>query len=93
MKKTLAIILTLALVICMMPASAFAEDSNPTTTDTYNLANATISLSQNQYTYDGTAKVPTVTVTDSSGKTVGTDKYTVSYVNNTDASSNAASHS
>lgn len=89
MKKTLAIILTLALVICMMPASAFAEDSNPTTTDTYNLANATISLSQNQYTYDGTAKVPTVTVTDSSGKTVGTDKYTVSYVNNTDASSNA----
>ena len=89
MKKTLAIILTLALVICMMPASAFAEDSNPTTTDTYNLANATISLSQNQYTYNGTAKVPTVTVTDSSGKTVGTDKYTVSYVNNTDASSNA----
>lgn len=89
MKKTLAIILTLALVICMMPASAFAEDSNPTTTDTYNLANATIRLSQNQYTYDGTAKVPTVTVTDSSGKTVGTDKYTVSYVNNTDASSNA----
>ena len=28
MKKTLAIILTLALVICMMPANAFANDDN-----------------------------------------------------------------
>ena len=42
MKKTLAIILTLALVICMMPASAFADGP---ATNPVQLTDSMISLS------------------------------------------------
>ena len=44
--------------------------------------NPTITLSQTSYTYDGTAKEPTVTVMDG-GTTIPTTEYTVSYTNNT----------
>ncbi|SEK78303.1 dockerin type I domain-containing protein, partial [Ruminococcus albus] len=49
------------------------------------ISGCTITLSQTSYTYDGTAKKPTVTVKDGSKTlTSGTD-YTVSYSNNTNA--------
>ena len=47
MKKTLAIILTLALVICMMPANAFAD--GPVLVD---LSGATVGLSWTNKTYN-----------------------------------------
>jgi len=50
-----------------------------------NISSATVSLSSTSYTYDGTAKKPTVTVKyGSTTLTKGTD-YTVSYSNNTNA--------
>jgi len=81
MKKTLAIILTLALVICMMPASvatAYAAEAN------YDLAKAKIELPSEaaySYTYDGTAKEPMVTVKDGNGNVVASEKYDVTYNN------------
>ncbi len=45
------------------------------------LSSCTVTLSQNSYTYDGTAKEPTVTVKDSQG-TVPSSEYIVSYKNN-----------
>lgn len=68
MKKTLAILLSLALVICMIPATAsvaFAADSY-----TVEVTGA--------YTYNGKAQTPKITVKD--GETVvDSSKYTVSY--------------
>lgn len=61
MKKTLAMILTLALVICMMPTSAFADGAQTPSTSAYDLSKATVTISSN-VTYDGDAHVPTVTV-------------------------------
>ena len=84
MKKTLAIILTLALVICMMPASmatAYAAEAN------YDLAKAKIELPSEaaySYTYDGTAKEPMVTVKDGNGNVVASEKYAVTYNNGGD---------
>ena len=45
---------------------------------------ATIELSQDTYTYDGTAKEPTVTVKDG-GDIIDPSEYTVTYSNNTNA--------
>lgn len=80
MKKTLAILLSLALVICMIPATAsvaFAASGTGTVTigsESYN-----VTVSETEYTYDGTVKNPTVTVTG-----LQADQYTVSYkVSNT----------
>ena len=42
-------------------------------------------LSASSYTYDGKAKMPSVTVTDSTGKTITSANYTVSYSGNTNA--------
>ena len=53
MKKTLAILLTLALVICMIPTSVYAADA----TQSLN-----VSLTLNSTTYDGKPKTPTVKV-------------------------------
>ncbi len=68
MKKTLAILLSLALVICMIPATAsvaFAADSY------------TVKVT-GTYTYNGKAQTPKITVKD--GETVvDSSKYTVSY--------------
>ena len=81
MKKTLAIILTLALVICMMPASAFAADSQePLGSD------VKITLANYTYTYDGTEKEPAVqsVVVDNQILTQGGD-YNVTYNSNINA--------
>ena len=53
MKKTLAILLSLALVICMIPATAFAEATS---------LNGQVSLSETSSYYDGSVKNPTVNV-------------------------------
>ncbi|MCD7893246.1 MAG: L,D-transpeptidase family protein [Erysipelotrichaceae bacterium] len=56
------------------------------TINSINITNFTATLSKTSYTYDGSAKKPTVTVKDANGKTLtkGTD-YSVSYKNNTNA--------
>ena len=69
MKKTLAIILTLALVICMMPASAFAD----TLVD---LSGATVGLSWTNKTYNGTVQKPEITVS-KDGQKIDSENYTV----------------
>ena len=46
-------------------------------------------LSQTSYTYDGKAKKPTVTVTDSNGKTISASNYTLTYANNVKAGKSA----
>ena len=71
MKKTLAIILTLALVICMMPASAFA--AGPTT-----LTDQMITLSTTSEEYNGSNILPKVIV---SGGAVENVDYTVAWTN------------
>ncbi|MBO4324723.1 MAG: hypothetical protein J5845_04930 [Lachnospiraceae bacterium] len=49
----------------------------------YNISEASVTFSPSRFQYDGTAKIPTVTVTFDGGKlTQGTD-YTVSFANNT----------
>lgn len=45
----------------------------------------TFSLSTTVYTYNGSAKKPTVTVKDSKGKKISAENYSVSYSNNTKA--------
>ena len=50
----------------------------PTTT-----AIKSVTLSADTYTYDGTAKKPSVTVTDENGEIVASSNYTVTYTNNT----------
>lgn len=66
MKKTLAILLSLALVICMIPGTAFASET------------LTVTLDKAEAMYDGNVK--TVGLTVKSGETVlGADAYTVEW--------------
>lgn len=59
MKKTLAILLSLALVICMIPATAFANPETPT-----DISNATVTLDKTVAVYTGeNLTVPNVKVT------------------------------
>ena len=59
MKKTLAILLSLALILCMMPSAVFAETA-PKVEVTLNKAFAT---------YNGSEQKPTVTSVKVDGKT------------------------
>ena len=61
------------------PAGSFTVTIDPKP-----LGSETISLEQTTYTYDGTAKKPSVTVKDGD-TTINSDNYTVSYSNNTNA--------
>ena len=82
MKKTLAMILTLALVICMMPASAFADGKLPEKTD---LSKAVITLGATETTYNGTSQAPTVQSIKVNGtdlSTSSTADYTVTWDSN-----------
>lgn len=67
MKKTLAILLSLALVICMIPATAFAEPT-PINADM-------VKLSKTTTVYNGTNQLPDVTVTGVTG-----DNYSIKWV-------------
>ena len=58
MKKTLAILLSLALVICMIPATAFANGDTPSTGDAGQ--QATLELNQATSEYNGTEQTPSV---------------------------------
>ncbi|MCD7745032.1 MAG: leucine-rich repeat protein [Lachnospiraceae bacterium] len=55
-------------------------DSSPAV----DLSNFTVTLSSSNYTYDGEAKTPDVTVTDGTSILIKDTDYTVSYSNNTD---------
>ena len=59
MKKTLAIILPLALVICMMPASAFAAVVTNTITGSDGQYTATY---ENELTYNAKPQAPSITL-------------------------------
>ncbi len=48
-------------------------------------ATRVVTLSENSYEYDGTAKTPTVTQVTYNGTVVDSENYTVSYLNNTNA--------
>lgn len=71
MKKTLAILLSLALVICMIPATAAASASGTVNIDGQEY---TVNVRETQFTYDGNVKSTSVTV---NGLVAGS--YTVSY--------------
>ena len=90
MKKTLAILLALALVLCMMPSAAFATDITVDSGDTVELQIDPIA----DQTYCGTAIEPDVVVKavvkngdtiKSTTPLVKDTDYTVSYSNNTNA--------
>ena len=53
MKKTLAILLTLALVICMMPANAFAAGNDPVASEQIDVSNVTVALDKTSAEYNG----------------------------------------
>ena len=73
MKKTLAILLSLALVICMIPATASVA---------FAAGSYTVEVT-GTYTYNGKAQTPKITVKD--GETVvDSSKYTVSYSKDND---------
>ena len=73
MKKTLAILLSVLMIVCMMPGMAFAQDTPVT-----DLTGAEIKFSNDNATYTGNAINPGVTVV-KENKTVSSSDYTVSY--------------
>lgn len=79
MKKILAILLSLALVICMLPASAVTAWAAGTTDAPESLSDCTVSISDATFTSGGIT--PSVTVTSKDGKTTYTQDtdYTVTY--------------
>ena len=90
MKKTLAILLALALVLCMMPSAAFAAGETALTD-----SNTTVTLEGYSYAFDGTAKTPRVlSVVIGSGTTnqktlTENSDYTVTYEDNINAGTSA----
>ncbi|MBO4695929.1 MAG: Ig-like domain-containing protein [Lachnospiraceae bacterium] len=48
----------------------------------YNIADVTVTLSENRFQYDGTAKIPTVTITHNGGLLVAGTDYTIGFSNN-----------
>ena len=75
MKKTLAILLSLALVICMIPATAsVAAAASASGTVNIDGQEYTVNVRETQFTYDGNVKSTSVTV---NGLVAGS--YTVSY--------------
>lgn len=73
MKKTLTMILTLALVICMMPTSAFAAATGNVL---INGVNYTVTFNQNVFNYNAAPQAPVPTFTATEGTTIPTFKYT-----------------
>ena len=87
MKKILALMLSVMMVVCMMPSMAFAEGEGEQTSKPTQIeltsSNTTITLSAEKVTYTGASQKPTVTVTytdgSSSTKLKENTDYTVSY--------------
>lgn len=79
MKKTLAILLSLALVICMIPGTAFATvDAGATQPVKTKLTADIVELSAASAVYNGTAQEPTITIKGVEGVVKDTD-YTVTW--------------
>ena len=89
MKKTLAMILTLALVICMMPTSAFADNTAPTPPTIKSIKIGKIA----DTTYTGQKIEPkivvTATMSDKTTRELQTSEYTVTYSKNTNVTDKA----
>ena len=82
MKKTLAILLTLALVICMMPASAFAAATdNPGTPEKIDVSGVTVMLDKTNAEYTGSVQsAPNVTFSGANAdKLVAGTHYTIAW--------------
>ena len=86
MKKTLAILLSLALVICMIPGTAFAD------VEKTSITGATVTVASGTYVYNGLAQTPAVTVTmpatdvqTEAATLVKDTDYTVEYTDNKNA--------
>lgn len=74
MKKTLAMILTLALVICMMPTSAFAA---PVTGNvSINNTSYTVTFDHDEFDYNATSQAPVPTFTTTGMAQIPMFKYT-----------------
>lgn len=89
MKKLLALVLSLMLVISVVPTAVFAETGAGTATpqpSNEDLSQATIELEQATYTFNGKAHEPGVTVSLGTRTLKEGEDYTVSYVNNVKAS-------
>lgn len=82
MKKFLAAILSIALILSMMPASVFANTETPSSDKTLTVA-LTDPPGNGYFVWDGKAKTPEVTITTSGGTALakGTD-YNLKYENN-----------
>ncbi len=78
MKKLMALVLSVAMVICALPAAIFADDTAATATD---LSTATIAAIAD-VTYTGKEIIPEVKVT-LDGKEVAAANYDVAYESNT----------
>lgn len=78
MKKLMALVLSVAMVICALPAAIFADDTAATVTD---LSTATIAAIAD-VTYTGKEIKPEVKVT-LDGKEVAAANYDVAYESNT----------
>lgn len=81
MKKTLAIILSVLMIVCMMPGMAFA------TTESISLTGASISIEGGPYVYEGKSIEPQdmKVILKDSDKEADLDKLDVTYTNNTSA--------
>lgn len=85
MKKILTVILSFAMVLCMIPGMAFAEDT-PTTP----INGAAITFAQSSYEYTGSAVEPKVAVTLNGALLNQNTDYTVTYSNNIESAAATA---
>ncbi|MFQ7736545.1 MAG: fibronectin type III domain-containing protein [Emergencia timonensis] len=76
MKKTLATLLSVLMIICMMPGMTFAGEDNATNGD---LADATINVRTNNQTFTGSVIDPEIEVK-IGNKLVSPNDYTIKYV-------------
>lgn len=85
MKKTLAIILSVLMVLCMMPSMAFAADQGQTEGESIDLANVNIAdIANQEYTGAPIDISSKLKVTSNNGATtVGNDAYVVEYSSST----------
>ena len=84
MKKLLALLLSLVMVICMMPSMAFANG------EATSLSSAVITLVQTEYTYTGKAIKPEIKSVKLGEQDVDLKECTISYSNNINAGSGSS---
>ena len=78
MKKTLTMILTLALVICMLPTSAFAnENENTVQTTKLDVSCITVSVKNASAEYNGDVQTPKLQFTGRNAAQVKDEHYNI----------------